>query len=339
MYRAIIHGGSRKESFEQIGLALHHTQEGLSTLDLNEGSVATVLLIIILEIGQCNYSAVRNHLLGAVKMVEHIKSKTKGKTNVVFRYVLERLGFADALTGLMGYQLVIPDELLSPDHSWIRTIAQDDESARWISMDLKHVEFLRLIARYKLWATQQRKANEKEMEIVQWGQKIMDAVDLSRRQRIPPYIEISPWHKHQRTEQTRFLNYPQLQFQSFLHAEMHLLWCTMLLMTSFVAYKEPCLRAPGRSKAAIEFCQIIAFLGEDTQSAGTESQTYGQFFARLAFDHGPFSAGMTFGGVADLERQWAEGRYKLPFHSSTFEFHGFYASIRGHLEKEWNVGW
>jgi hypothetical protein len=42
---------------------------------------------------------------------------------------------------------------------------------------------------------------------------------------------------------------------------------------------------------------------------------------------------------ADLERQWAEARYKLPFHSSTFEFHGFYASIRDHLEKEWNVGW
>jgi len=265
--------------------------------------------------------------------VEHIKSKTKGKTNVVLRYVLERLGFADALTGLMGYQLVIPDELLSPDHSWIRTIAQDDESAGWISMDLKHVEFLRIIARYKLWATQQRKVNDsKEMEIAQWGQKIMDAADLWRHQHISPYLEIFPSHKQQQQqelEEKQFLNYPQLQFQSSLHAEMHLLWCTMLLMTSFVAYKTPCLRAPGRSKTAIEFCQIMAFLGEGAQSAGTESQTYGQFFARLAFEHGPFCA----------ERQWAEARYKLPFHSSTFEFHGFYASIRDYLEKEWNVEW
>ena len=46
-----------------------------------------------------------------------------------------------------------------------------------------------------------------------------------------------------------------------------------------------------------------------------------------------------FGKWADLERQWAEARYKLPFHSSTFEFHGFYASIRDYLEKEWNVEW
>jgi hypothetical protein len=249
----------QSECFHHIGRAIQNLQKQLSTLKLDDGSVATVLSLLGIELALCNYTAVHNHLKGVVKVVQHIEKR--GRVNGMSHYALQKLAFYDAMIGLLGYDLAIPDDLISMRLGWVKAVCPDPEAQPWVFMDLRHVEFLRMITRFKIWAEKQRKiANAvqepDESEIVDWGNRIMEKLEDYRQQVIPPYERMG------QTGERQFLGFPQLKFVSQVHAQMHMVWCAMWLITSHVAYPIVGSKAPGRQEAAIEFGQMWAALGD-----------------------------------------------------------------------------
>jgi hypothetical protein len=236
-----------------------------------------------MEQGQSNWPAVHIHLLGVVKLVEHLKC-AGGKMKGLSHYSMQVLAYSDALTGLLGYGIAVPDDLVPGEKSWVERFARDADTERWMLTDFKHVEFLRMIARFKFWAEGIRKAGGEEMDIVDWGDQITSTLEDWREHNILPYGE-------DEGQEPQFLWYPRLQFISRRHAEMHLLWCALLLMTSFIAFPTPGPHGPARTRTAVDFCNIFAYLEDGRGSVGTEARTFGQFFARLTFEQGPFIAG------------------------------------------------
>jgi hypothetical protein len=221
---------------------------------------------------------------------------------VMSLYSLQILAYSDALTGLLGFGLAIPDDLVPGEQPWLRQFARDADTERWMLMDFKHVEFLRMIARYKFWAEEKRKEGVEEGDIIDWGDQITTTLENWREQCILPYDK-------EEGEEPQFLWYPPLKFISRRHAEMHLLWCALLLMTSFIAFPTPGPHGPARIKTAVEFCNILAYLEDGGGSVGTEARTFGQFFTRLTFEKGPFIAGTTVEiGLMDRAKM---GREKL----------------------------
>jgi hypothetical protein len=162
------------------------------------------------------------------------------------------------------------------------------EFDRWIAIDFKHAEFQRQICRYKHWATEMRlrechKAKD-ERKIFKEGQKIIQNLKTWQEAYIPAYYEASLESLDDDTGSRRFLHYPRLEFESPLHAEIHLVFFDLLLITFFIIDPTPGAVSRERVEAATKHCQCIAAMGTSPGALAIETRTFGQFYVRLTFD-------------------------------------------------------
>lgn len=216
----------------------------------------------------------------------------KGEPTELWRYMAESAGFLDSISGLLGWPLVFPDELLPRDKKWLRHLMVTQESERWIQLDFKHVDFQRDLARYKNWAESARKLDthtaQDETKIVEEGHKLIERLQTWQQENVPPYYDepLTPQSQDdgETSESRRFLGYSRFQFESPLHAEIHLLFYTLILFTTFVIDPVPGPVSEIRVRTAIRHCQCLAAMGASPSSLAPETRTFGQFFVRLTFD-------------------------------------------------------
>lgn len=289
-------------------------------------------------------------------MFNRVLNASKGEPSPLLQYIAESAGYLDTLPGLLGWPLAIPDSILPTSCSWLKHLMVTPESKRWIQLDFQHVEFQRQVARYKYWALSMRSRSthteEDETKVKQEGLNLLSDLQEWQRTHIPPYYEepLSPRSTLDSFSDTstevintrRFLHHSRFQFEAPLHAEIHLLFYTLCLITTFIIHPVPGSMCPQRVELATQFCQCIAAMGESPSSLAPETRTWGQFCVRLTFDD-TYPAGILtplfVGEMLMVERDWAIDRYHDEFHFSIIELRPIFYIIRDMIEAEWGVNW
>jgi len=283
-------------------------------------------------------------------MFVRAQKSLKGEPSALWNYMAESAGYLDSISGLLGLPLVIPEELLPRDGRWLRHLMVTPESERWIQLDFKHVDFQRDLARYKNWAELARGLEthtaQDEAKIIEEGEKLIERLQTWQHENIPPYYDepLTPQTQDdsETTQSRRFLGYSRFQFESPLHAEIHLLFYTIILFTTFVINPVPGPVSQMRVNTAIKHCQCLAAMGASPSSLAPETRTFGQFFVRLTFDDTYPEGNSLRLKFADLilEQAWAVDRYLQEFHFSIATLRHVFYEMRYVLERQWNVeGW
>jgi hypothetical protein len=286
-----IRGEPSVQAFQHLDRALPLIQEALSTAGPDEALICAVFYVLLTEGSFGEFSKMHNHLKGLAIMYLRASKSLKGEPTELWSYMAESAGYLDSICGLLGLPLVFPDALLPRDGRWLKHLMVTPESERWIQLDFKHVDFQRDLARYKNWAESARKrethTQQNEAKIVEEGEKLIERLQAWQQDNIPPYYDepLTPQSLDdgEVTQSRRFLGYSRYQFESPLHAEIHLLFYTLILFTTFVIHPVPGPVSQIRVDTAIKHCQCLAAMGVPSSFA-PETRTFGQFFVRLTFD-------------------------------------------------------
>jgi hypothetical protein len=270
--------------------ALALIQEALS-ISVDEAVITAVFYVMLTEGALGDFQKVHNHLKGiAIMYTRFLEANVR--VSPLLKYIAAVCGYLDTVPGLTGWPLAIPEDILPPDILWLKDLKITAESNQWIQHDFKHVDFQRQIARYKFWATSQRKlerhSEKDEIKIVEHGHRIIRLLQEWQALNIPPYteetlsFESSPLNDT--TDPPRFLRYPRCRFDSPLHAEIHLQFYGLILITSFIISPCPGSVSEDRIDTAIKYCQCLAAMGSNPGAMALGTRTFGQFYARLTFD-------------------------------------------------------
>jgi hypothetical protein len=280
---------------EHLDRALPLIQKSLSSDKPDEALICAVFYVMLTECAFGEFHKAHNHLKGMGSMYLRLLKTTTGEPSSLWYYMAESSAYLDTIPGLLGWPLAIPDRILPADNSWLKYLMTTPESELWIRLDFKHVDFQRKLARYKYWAAQLRErktyGDEDEAKIVAQGRKYIRELKRWQDMNIPPVFEepLSPEPSEPSDEtdvinSRRFLFHPRLQFQSPIHAEIHLLFYTLLLFATFIMYPVPGSVTQERVDIATKHCQCMAAMGVSPGALSPEARTFGQFFVRLTFD-------------------------------------------------------
>jgi hypothetical protein len=255
-------------------------QEALTDGEPDETLICAVFYIMLTEMAFGEFQKTHNHLKGMSLMYLAYMKKPGAEASLLMQYMAESAAYLDTLPGLLGYPLSIADEILPEDTDWFKHLMTTPESERWIRMDLKHVRFQRRVV---------DAYNDKdEIEILQEGLELIEEIHAWQEKNIPPYFEETRLFESDQDEDInntrRFLNYTRLKFESPLHCEIHLLFCQLILIITFVIDPSPGSTSQLRVDAAVKYCQCLAALGPSPSSGAPATRTFGQFYARLTFD-------------------------------------------------------
>ena len=279
-------------AFQHLDRALPLIQEALTTAGPDEALICAVFYVLLTEASFCEFSKLHNHMKGLAIMYLQGQKTLKGDPSKLWSYMAESSAYMDSIIGLLGWPLVFPEEVLPRDKKWLRHLMVTPESERWIQLDFKHVEFQREVARYKYWADSTRNrvnyTEQDETKIVEEGLKLIQTLQTWQHDNVPPYYEapLTPQSQDysEVSRSRRFLAYSRYKFESPLHAEIHLLFYTLILLTTFVINPAPGPVSEIRVVTAIKHCRCLAAMGTTLSSLAPETRTFGQFFVRLTFD-------------------------------------------------------
>jgi hypothetical protein len=298
-----IRGEPPVRAFMHLDRAYPLIQASLSGAVPDEALIAAVFYVMLTEAAFGEFQTLHDHLRGiGVMYLRAMKGKTKLESSLM-QYVAVCSGYLDTVPGLLGWPLAIPDHLVPHNTRWLRHLMATPDSERWVQLDQTHVIFSRQIARYKYWAASLRKredhTEQDEQKIVERGKKLLQALQHWQQMDIPPYYEETPSPGAQDDCETinsrRFLGYTRFQFESPLHAEIHLLYYGLILITSFIIDPVPGSFSQERVDTAIKHCQCLAVLGISPSALAPETRAFSQFYVRLTFDDaypaGQFHAG------------------------------------------------
>lgn len=267
--------------------ALPLIQEALSNSPPDEPVICAVFYIMLTEGAFGEFQKVHNHMKGISLMYSHFMERHT-EISPLMSYIAEVCGYLETLPGLLGWPLVIDDEILPKHKLWLKHLMVTPEFDRWIEIDFKHAKFQRQICRFKYWATSLRKrachTAKDERKIFKEGQKVIQNLINWQEAHIPPYIEVSPESVDDVVDSRQFLDYPRLQFESALHAEIHLVFYNLLLITSFIVDPTPGAVSNQRVSTAIMHCRCLAAMGTNPGALAIETRSFGQFYVRLTFD-------------------------------------------------------
>jgi hypothetical protein len=272
--------------------ALPLIQQSLSSAPPDETLISAVFYVMLTEASFGEFRKLNNHLRGLAMMWISIAKQQQGELSSLMHYIAESAAYLDSFAGLLGWPLAIPNCILPRNSKWLKHLMVTPESEPWIILNLKTVRCQREVARYSYWAKTTRERadyiDKDERKIVEEGNKLLRKL-VDWQTQIPPYyeepqLETLSDDDFDTTSSRRFLGYRRYQFETPLHAEMHLLFYTLILITYFIRNPRPGSFAKDRVAAAIQFCQCLAAMGESPSSLGPEARTFGQFYCRLVFD-------------------------------------------------------
>jgi hypothetical protein len=273
--------------------ALPLIQEALSDSAPDEALICAVFYIMLTEGAFGEFQKVHNHMKGISLMYSNFMERHT-ELSPLMNYIAEVCGYLETLPGLLGWPLAIAEEILPKHKQWLKHLMVTPEFDRWIAIDFKHAEFQRQICRYKCWASTLRKRDchtvKDEQKIFREGQKIIQNLMTWQEAHIPPYSEASPGCVDDEVDSRQFLHYPRLQFESPLHAEIHLVFYNLILITSFIIDPAPGSVSIQRVDAATRHFQCLAAMGANPGALAIETRSFGQFYVRLTFDE-PYPEG------------------------------------------------
>ena len=267
-----------------LSLALGVIQTAISQGQVDEYLLISIACLGMLEMCTGDYNAALSHFKGIAAIAQYVNNRGQ-KLDPMITFMVQTAWNAGSILALCGYDVAIPDELVAKDLDWVVNCSiGDGKIANWIAMEIRLTQFLYEIAIYQRWATQIRRRNDGdpsiELQIAHRGEELKSALNSWAEIFIPSFYPSS--ENNYSLSNTGFLQYPQIQFLNFLHAEIYLLWCTSRLIISFV--EDPLSGPiPERLPIAIRFCQCLATLGEQSTLA-LKSLTFGLLYATLTFE-------------------------------------------------------